>query len=129
MPKYLHTLLVAAALSMGFTGQAVAYDDDHGDEHGRLGWEHRQGHWGLENRHDDVHEELGEKHSAAHYYNPYMSRRGHRRLHGQLGQEHARQDNRLNWQHNGLHRDLDDTHGDYHGYYAPNDRPYLYFGR
>ncbi len=102
MPKYLHTLLVAAALSMGFTGQAVAYDDDHDDEHDRIGWEHRQGHWDLENRHDDVHEELSEEHNAAHYYNPYMSRRGHRRLHGQLGQEHARQDNRLNWQHNGF---------------------------
>ena len=129
MSKYLHALLVSAVLSVGVAGQAAAYDDDHDDEHARLYGGHSQGHWDLENRHDDVHEELGEEHSAAHYYNPYMSRRGHRRLHGLLGQEHARQDNRLNWQHDGLHRELDEDHEDYHGYYTPNYRPYFYFGR
>ncbi|MBI2801062.1 MAG: hypothetical protein HYX63_12435 [Gammaproteobacteria bacterium] len=137
MPNYLRTLLVSAALSIGIAGQALAHDDEHDDEHDRLGWEHSQDHWGLENRHDDVHDELSDEHRGAHYDNPNMSRRDDWLLHRQIDREHAWQDNQLNRQHNELHRDLDDEHGDYHGYYDPNGSryyapthgPYFYFGR
>lgn len=124
MRKCLSTLLVSAALSLGVAGKALAHDDDHEDEHDGLGWEHSQGHGALESRHEGVHDRLGAEHDAAHYYNPYMSRKADRRLHKQLNQNHAWKDNQLNWQHNEMHRELDHQHNAYHGYYDHYDNRY-----
>ena len=120
MRHCLSTLLVSASLSVGVTGTALAHDDDHEGVHDRLSWEHSQDHWSLQSGHNDVHEDLGVEHNAAHYYNPYMSRKAHRRLHKQIDREHAWKDNQLYWQHGEMHRDLDAEHNFYHSYYYDN---------
>ena len=112
------TLLGSVVLTMGLAGPALAHDDDdHDDEHDQLGWEHTQDHRLLQNRHAYVHDDLAAEHDMAHYNNPYMSRKAHRRLHKQIGQEHAWRDRQLNWQHDEMHRALDDEHDAYHNYY------------
>ena len=120
------SLLVSAILSLGIAGPALARDHGHKREHERLDWKHGQGHWILERRHAGVHDGLDATHDEAHYYNPDMSRRGHRRLHRQLDRNHAWQDDQLNWQHNEFHGRLYDRHDAYHGY---DDRYGNYYPR